>query len=361
MQTVIIHGIHTLNVGDDLFFHIVRNRYPNVRFVMVASDAYKRTFGERWDGIIVTEKNFMSKVSSAIGKLFKIPSAAMLYAWLLVRYRVDLFMIVGGSLFMEGKSRMPSFISGICKMRKLRPKLKITIIGSNFGPCYTEQWKAVVGSALKKVDDICFRDEPSFNEFSYLPNVRWANDIVMHLKPLIGVPKERAVCVNIRSVDNWPSLKPYKEQYLNMVKEFIYFFQYKGYSIKLISFCKEYGDNEITFSLYDMLENKESVEIYYYDGDLDKTLDLISRSEFMIGTRFHAIVLGLIYNLKVLPISYSVKTENMLKSYNLWKESFDFGKFCSSDFQSLYDSFIDGFRIDGQRNKMFSYTDVLLN
>lgn len=361
MKTVIIHGIHTLNVGDDLFFHIVRNRYPHVRFIMVASDAYKRTFGKKWNGIIVTEKNFMSKISSLIGKMFKIPSAAMLFAWLLVKYRVDLFMIVGGSLFMEGKSRMPNFISGIGRMRKLRPKLKIAIVGSNFGPCYTNHWKEDVGAALKIVDDVCFRDKASFHEFSYLPNVRWANDIVMHFKPSIGKEKERSVCVNIRSVDNWPSLKQYKKQYLNTIKELVSSFQCKGYSIKLISFCKEYGDNEITSLLYEFLENKESVEVYYYDGDLDKTLDLISRSEYMIGTRFHAIVLGMVFHLKVLPISYSIKTENMLKSYNLWKDIYEFGNFCTSSLQLLFDSFIISHSVDNQRNDMFNYTDKLLN
>lgn len=261
---------------------------------------------------------------------------------------------------MEGKSRMPSFIQGVCRMRKFRPKMKIAIIGSNFGPFETEQWRNKVESSLKLADDVCFRDKASYQTFSNLPNIRWGNDIVMHLSHESRKEKERSICVNIRSVEKWPSLKPYKEKYLNTVKSLIIYYQEKGYSIKLISFCDEYGDNLITKELYELLEEKNNVEVLYYRGNLEKVLNTISRSEIMIGTRFHAIILGMVFNLKVLPISYSVKTENMLKTYNVWNEVYDFRIFCNTKSEDLIRVLIKDFHIDENNNTMFNYVDKLL-
>lgn len=360
MKTVIVHGIHSLNVGDDLFFHILSDRYPNTRFVLVASKKYKQTFGKDWRGIIVTERNLFYKLSSLFGKVLRIPSTALLYIWLLIRYRVNLFLIVGGSLFMEGKSRMPTFIEGVSRMRRFRPKMKIAILGSNFGPCETVQWRQKVEKSLKLVDDVCFRDRASYLEFAHLPNIRWGNDIVMHLAPHGQKERTKSVCVNIRSVDNWPSLKPYKYNYLNTVCSLINHYKAKGYSIKLISFCQEYGDNEITKELLGLLGNKENVEVYFYNGDINRVLNLISESEIMIGTRFHAIVLGLVYNLNVLPVSYSIKTENMLKTYNLWNGLYDFGSFCTSTIRDLTRVIINDYKVDVNHNTMFNYTDSVI-
>lgn len=360
MKTVIVRNVHTLNVGDDLFLHILNDRYPNTRFVMVASEKYKQAFGKYWGGIIVTERNLFYILSSLIGKVLRIPSTTFLYIWLLIRYRVNLFLIIGGSLFMEGKSKMPFFIEGVSRMRKFRPKMKIAVIGSNFGPCETVQWRQKVEKSLKLADDVCFRDKASYQEFAHLPNVRWGNDIVMHLTPHHQNQRTKSICVNIRSVDKWPSLKPFKEAYLNTVCSLINYYRTSGYSIRLISFCKEYGDHDITNELLGMLDDTDNIEAFYYNGDVSKVINLISSSEVMIGTRFHAIVLGLVFNLKVLPISYSIKTENMLKTYNLWNDVYDFGRFCTSTIQDLMRAIINNYNVDVNNNTMFNYIDSVI-
>lgn len=361
MRTVIVHGVCTQNVGDDLFFYILKERYPNTRFVMYAPDEYKNTLGRDKKWIIISRSDFPTRLSFFVGKILRLPLLTFLYFWLIIRYRANLFLFIGGSLFMEGKSNMPTFISGLNKLRRIRPKMKISIVGANFGPCITASWKNKVGKSLEIVNDICFRDKKSYDEFSYLPCVRWGNDIVMHMGIESSNKKEKVVCVNIRSVDNWPSLMPLKEEYLNVIKDLIEYYQEKGYSIRLLSFCKKYGDNEIIDELYSRLINKDQVEMYYYDGNLSSFMNVISNAEIMIGTRFHAIILGLLYNEKVLPISYSEKTENMLKSYNLWNEIYDYEQFCSSDVDELTKYFISGFSVEKKMNTMFNYLDTILN
>ena len=360
MRNVIVHGVCTQNVGDDLFFHILKERYPHTRFVMFAPDVYKHILGKQKGWVIISESDFLYRSTSFVGRLFRLPSITLLYAYLLLKYQPKIFLFIGGSLFMEGKSNIATVISGIRKMSPLSPNLKIAVIGANYGPYKTELWKNKVETAIKLTDDVCFRDRMSYEEFSNMTHVRWANDIVIHLQADSSYKKEKIVCVNVRSVDNCPSLKAFKEKYINKVKELVELFQCKGYSIRLLSFCKAYGDNEITDELYNSLSNKVGVEKYFYQGNLKMFIDLISNAEYMIGTRFHAIILGLLFKQKVLPISYSLKTENMLRTYDLWNSIYDFSKFCSSDTDQLLEHFIEDISFDKNKNLMFSYLDTLL-
>ena len=126
MRTVIVHGVCTQNVGDDLFFYILKERYPNTRFVMYAPDEYKNTLGRDKKWIIISRSDFPTRLSFFVGKILRLPLLTFLYFWLIIRYRANLFLFIGGSLFMEGKSNMPTFISGLNKLRRIRPKMKIT-------------------------------------------------------------------------------------------------------------------------------------------------------------------------------------------------------------------------------------------
>ena len=47
-----------------------------------------------------------------------------------------------------------------------------------------------------------------------------------------------------------------------------------------------------------------------------EALELINSSEIIVGTRFHANIVGLLLNKKIIPIGYSRKTQNTLKDMN---------------------------------------------
>lgn len=360
MKRIIVYGVNSINVGDDLFFKILQDRYPDVIFYMIAPKEYKGFIGIYNNWKIISNTGLSYKFFSFLGGLFHTSGAAFIYAWLILKHRIDLFLIIGGSLFMEGKSNVPHFIRGINRLRRLNPRMKMAIIGSNFGPCESKQWENEVSTSLSFANDVCFRDISSYDVFSNLQNVRWGNDIVMHMNHPMVTKKEKTVCINIRSVDNWPSLLPLKDRYIKQVRSIADYYHSIGYSIKLLSFCREYRDNEITDVLYDSLDYKESVCKVYYDGDLEKIIESVASAEYMIGTRFHAIILGLLFKLKVLPVSYSIKTENMLKTYGLWDEVYDFKKFCSTDYKELMNHIIVDYEIDEKKNTMFDYIDGII-
>ena len=361
MNNVFVYGVNTVNVGDDLFMRILFERYPNTRMIIYASNVYSSLFRDYKNVVIVSDTESVVKRLIRVSHILHIPPTLLIYAYLFKKYRINFFLVVGGSLFMEGKSNITNTLKKLKLLKLCFPKLKSAVIGSNFGPCLTRGFYESVKKSLRDVDDVCFRDEASYLAFADLPNVRWGNDIVFHKETNSLLTKEKRVCINIRSVDKWPTLKPYKADYLRIAKSFISEFQSKGYVVSLMSFCEAYGDNEITDELYDSLTEKKNVERLFYNGDnLARFLNSIAKSEYMIATRFHAIILGLVYNLKVLPISYSIKTKNMLKSLGYWDDIYEFSAFCNSTSDELNKHYLHNVYVDGSKNVQFDWLDKFL-
>lgn len=358
--SVFLYGIFTVNLGDDLFFKIILERYPNTRFVVYAPMIYKHILSPYCNCIILSDSDFPLKLLRKISSITHISYNIILYFYIFLKYKIRVFLIAGGSLFIEGNSNIPRLVRKLNQISYLLPKFKKCIIGSNFGPCRTDEWKNIVSKSLESLDDICFRDLYSYVNFSNLGNVRYGNDIVMHSTPDKEDCKNKILCVNIRSVVGWPTLNPNKDKYLTNTKKIITHYQSKGYSIKLISFCQKYGDCDITDELYNMLNNKNNVDRLYYHGNIQECVDIIASSDTMIATRFHAIILALVHKIKLIPISYSIKSENMLKSLDLWKYSYDYNEYCCSSIDIILSNIIDSYNIDITKNTQFEYLDKIL-
>lgn len=362
MKNIFVHSITTVNVGDDLFMQMLFKRYPDIKMVLYAPSTYKLMFKSFSNVKVVSDNDKFVKRIIRLSKFLHLPQTMLIYGFLTIKFKINLFLVVGGSLFMEGNSNTPSILRRIHYFKCLFPRMKVAVIGSNFGPCSTVNFFNSVRKSLHCADDVCFRDRASYEAFAELSNVRWGNDIVMHsrIDKDCAIIKKKNVCINIRSVERWESLRPYKEKYLQTIKSLVSDFQAKGYSISLLSFCEKYGDHEISDELYEQIENKNSIEKLYYKGELNEIINKIAESEYMIATRFHAIILCLIYNVKVLPVSYSIKTENMLKSLNIWDDIFDFGTFCNTPIEVLRSKYLANIQIDESKNVQFDWLDNYL-
>ena len=101
-----------------------------------------------------------------------------------------------------------------------------------------------------------------------------------------------------------------------------------------MSFCKYEGDEKAIDSIISKVNN---VEKYYYNGDLNGALGLLGESDIIVGSRFHANILGLVMNKTIIPIAYSDKTINTLNDINFKGRILDIRNIDEFDVSTLSD------------------------
>lgn len=305
------------NLGDDLFIDIVTKRYQNEKFLINDRAKYLNN-----ENLSFYKK---SKVSKILGKILYKCSLSKINYETFVSKKCDLSIMIGGSMFIEGSSKY---------MEKLKNPL--FIIGSNFGPYSTEKFLKKNKKILSSAYDVCFRDKKSFDLFKELNNVRYSTDIVFSYKnPNVKISEDKKVVISVIDCDFKAKElgDNYREDYENKIIELIEFFNSKNYEVILMSFCKAQGD-EIAINRI-MKKTSINVSKFYYTGDIEKAVEIIASSSIVIGTRFHANVLGLLYHKTIIPISYSNKTVNVLKDMNFKGKVIDIRNMKNFDVNSL--------------------------
>ena len=81
-----------------------------------------------------------------------------------------------------------------------------------------------------------------------------------------------------------------------------------------MSFCKNENDEAAIESIFSRLNdnNKKNITKYFYRGDIHEALNILADCQIVVGSRFHANILGLLFNKTIIPIAYSEKTINVL-------------------------------------------------
>ena len=93
-----------------------------------------------------------------------------------------------------------------------------------------------------------------------------------------------------------------------------------------MSFCKYEGDEQAIDDILNSIgENniKNNINKYKYSGNIDEALFVINSSKIVVGSRFHANIIGLTLGKKILPIAYSDKLINALNDMGYNGEIFD--------------------------------------
>ena len=315
-KSCLVIGYMNLNFGDDLFFYILFKRYPQVDFYMyppsVLLDKYKKCYKKFKNVKFYEEEEYYINVRKDIVDK---NTAINLFPMICERAKkVDFYINIGGSIFIQNDNwkNDDRFI-----LKDLLNDKKSFIIGCNFGPGddeFTEFYK----NWFAKFDDVCFRDNKSYEIFKELPNTRKATDIVLSncKKNLISnALYKKNIAISVIDITNNKNLKDYVDCYyewhIKVIKNYIH----RGYNINLFSFCTTDGDlkaiNEILKGINE--EDKRHIKIIQYDGSISQFLNKFKRNKYVIGTRFHSIILAIMNNKEFIPISYSKKTDNFLK------------------------------------------------
>ena len=320
-RQVFIYAYNKCNFGDDLFVHAILRRYPFVKFYFRGDyESAQR---------IQTEKNIkrVHDDSWLIRQVYNIRPSLAARMKMHKEKQCDAVVYIGGSLFIEYKN----WETILTWWRYTADNRKFFVIGANFGPWHTEEYRRQSGEIFRKMQDVCFRDKYSKELFSEIPTVRYAPDILLgYPMPEEEVdPKQAFVsvinCESKGEGDN--QLKPFDRSYTEGMADLVQRLLDQGWKVVLSSFCRAEGDEEGVRKIIDKLADTSSVEVKNYDGfNTDEILRSIAASAIVYGTRFHAAVLGFAARRPVVPLIYSDKTKNILEDMQFSGESFDIRK-----------------------------------
>lgn len=319
MKKVYLKGYLYFNLGDDLFFHIITKRYENVRFMSLTRFNYN--IGKNIKFVNYNKIKIIDKII----KLFSFKKSN--FESSLIKNN-DMVVLIGGSMFIENHS---NYSNGLFSDNK-----DYYILGSNFGPYKTNSFYKQYANIFSKAKDVCFRDKYSYNLFKNIPNIRMASDIAFSLDLSdINIVSEHKVIISIVDVSKKFG-NDIKEKYIEKIVDMIKLFKQKNYSVTLMSFCKYEGDEN---AIKEIISNSnEKVDTYFYNGNIKQALEILGRCEIIVGTRFHANILGLIMNKTIIPIAYSDKTINVLNDIGFKGKIFDIRDMESFDVSNITDN-----------------------
>lgn len=290
------------NLGDDLFAKIISERYSNIKFIKTSYNRAK----SNWENIKVI-KNILFRI---INKILKILTNNKVTIEKMLAKKLETTLVIGGSLFMEGKSE---------GYEELKKSNRYCIIGTNFGPYQTEEYLEKNRRIFENAEYVCFRDTKSYDLFKENNvHINVAADIIFSLDTNnIKITNNKKVIISV--IDCSTKLdRKYEHSYDEKIIELTEYFIKHGYEVIYMSFCKNENDELAIERIIDKLDEnlKNKVSKYYYRGNIEEALNVLGDSQVILGSRFHANIIGLILNKTIIPIIYSDKTTNVLQDIN---------------------------------------------
>ncbi|HFU3952252.1 TPA: polysaccharide pyruvyl transferase family protein [Streptococcus suis] len=312
MMEVFVRGFFHVNLGDDLFLYILARRYPKHNFHVIVNEEYPKVFESEKNIVVHSYKKIRRGLDRLLTNFEK-------DLYVEIERKCQLNIVIGGSIFQEGKNDLAAR-KRLMEMPQLNPTY---ILGANFGPYETENYRMLVQEYLTKAEDVCFRDEWSKEKFPELSNVRFAPDIVLGIKKIIerDVKKKKRIFISV--IDCFrkeEAIKACASTYESFLIRCIEYYSRQGYEIILSSFCKMEGDEEAISKIAAKLtpDYQERVKVLNYSGNnWEEMLEFIMESEKVIASRFHSMILGMVFNIPVLPIAYNSKFIQFLNNFDL--------------------------------------------
>lgn len=320
-MNVFVKAFVSGNLGDDLFIKILCDRYKKHKFYISGEKKYKNFF-ENIDNLVYISNDLLIykcifKFINKFQYTFKLDVVPMYdYIDKLLIRKCKLNVLIGGSLFQEPINRKHKINRRTIWNENYMHRLHI--IGCNFGPYRTDEFYNMYKDTFRKVASVCFRDKYSYKLFKDLENTRYATDVIFNL-PNNKLKNEDYYVISVIDVYKDKLCKDIKleEKYVKKLVAIINNITALNKKVILISFCDSQLDDKVINHIIKKIKNEKLISRYPYKGfNLDEILDIIKNCNGIIATRFHAMILGLLYKKPVLPIIYDIKMENVLTDMN---------------------------------------------
>lgn len=311
-KKIVLYAYMEMNLGDDLFVDYICRRYRNVHFYLAVS----RTFYKQY----LKSFNHENLTLISWNLFFKYFFGG------LRRFNIEIFnrfmesicdgaVRIGGSLFIQRKRWR---VFPCCYTKK-----PFYLLGANFGPYFDDTFVNTYRKEFLKYSDICFRDYYSYSLFSDLPCTRYESDILFSY-PFEGIfdkhkyPKATKKCILISVMsfeEPRQNLLEYANDYYTKIAQIILEAVKKEYKIILMSFCKYEKDEKAINRVLELIKDDDilnNVDLYSYMGNLEEVVNVLNSSDYIIATRFHAMILGWRFGKIVYPIIYNQKMKNVI-------------------------------------------------
>lgn len=344
-KRILIKAFCATNFGDDLCVRLLCEKFPDTIFYLQTPKNHCKAFEHIANLRLIYPKSVKSILYKINRTMFR---RHRLYHF----QKIDATVYIGDFIFIEmlGLEKDQSFRLSD-KMTKSAPSF---IIGANFGPYYTRKYIEDYKRVFLKVTDICFRDQQSYDLFSDLRNVRWAPDCLFQTQ-LCHMPRraaEKRIIISVIKNNGRAGFLEYDEtEYFNKISEIAGAYLEQGYGITFLDLCTAQEDYMAIYDCVEQLGDNRNVAVYHYDGNLEKVLEIMNSGEYVIASRFHAVIFSWLLRKPVLPIVYGDKTMNAIQSYQYEGVSFTIDEFIHASFEE-----IDKNRKD---NYLFEISDLI--
>ena len=330
-KKLMLYGFYGHNLGDDMFFDMLFRRYPDVLFAVCDSSAYTDLFA-RYNNVRLYAADSASAIKmNLLGEKFGVKN---IYEKI-VRSSTAGGIHFGGSIYQQ----IGDWEQDLKVREKRKQKGKCFFgISNNFGPYHTEGYKEFWRKQFQTWNDVCFRDKYSYDLFSDIASVRYAPDALFAYagtsenEQESDRPKRLGISVinlrwELRQID--PEICDAYEDFLfRLVEEGLQ----NGLEIVLLSFCELQQDSAAMLRIVDRCKEKdpkaaERIRMELYYDQIDPMMQTIAQCDYILATRFHAMVLGYVLGKKVLPLCYSDKMTNVLDDLKLADRYLDIRKY----------------------------------
>lgn len=342
MKKAMLFACIEKNIGDDLFVYLVCKRYKNVDFYI--SDEAKYGSLEKISNLhfskLIRIWTTLTKVSkNNIVKYWIARTVCIIIGLFIPKYEYGVYIV--GNAFKNTNYRDSSQISWL--IHRIKKVNRFYILSTNFGPYKSNKWVADCKKVFAMAEDVCFRDNKSFELFSnQLGNVRYAPDAVLSL----GIQKKHDPKLNHKkrvliTVVRYPngSLDD-KKRYIDRLASIVTYFIDLSISVSILNSNAD-QDMTVTSEVIKKVKSSKGIDIINYDGNLEKIKELYNSTDYVIGTRLHTIILAWLYNIPVFPIVYDVKVANIINDYGFSSGKCSIEDFCYLKNEDIYASLMN--------------------
>ena len=309
MKKIFVMLYARANLGDDLFLKILLERYPNIQFYINIAKEFSNIV-KNYKNVTIVEKQ-PERFENRIPEEY------------------DGYIYIGGSIFIEGGTvyNIDSYAEEF--MEKCKEKnIPFFYISSNFGPHKTEEYMSLARRIYSNCNEICFRDKYSYELFKDIETVSYAPDAIFTYNIQEIKKQKNTIGISVIDLSSREDLKHLEEQYYKALSSNICSYIDKGYNINLFSFCKYEGDEKAIKKLKKRIptEYLNKIEVIKYNGNIQKFIDKYKSMEYMICSRFHAMILSVICKQKMFVMSYSKKIDNVIKDLEFSVKTMNFNQ-----------------------------------